>query len=97
MLQFFSEQLIGNVPTIRSRSDFYLETADTLFAETNLDGKIYIVPASAGYRPDSIYKYQIAAKDALANQENEFQLSGFEFGKYQVFAVSNDTLPISWR
>jgi S-formylglutathione hydrolase len=91
MLQFFSEQLFGTVPTIHSSSDFYLDTTDILMAEMDMDGKLYIVPASAGYGPDSIYTYQVVAKDALANQEIEIQLSGFEFGKYRVFAVSRDS------
>lgn len=91
LFEFFSEQLIGIVPTIRSLSDYYLENTDTLVAEMDMDGKLYIVPLSAGYEPDSIYKHQVATADALANEENEFQLSGLEFGKYRVFAVSSDS------
>jgi S-formylglutathione hydrolase FrmB len=92
LLEFFSEQLIGTVPTNSLLNDYYLENIDTLVAEMNMDGKLYIVPLSAGIGLDSIYMYQVAASDALANEKNEFQLSGYDFGKYRVFAVSVDSV-----
>jgi S-formylglutathione hydrolase FrmB len=91
MLRFFSENLVGVVPTVHSFSDYYLESSDTLVAEMDMDGKLYIVPFSAGTAPDSIYKYQVETIDALANVENEIQLSGYQFGKYCVFAISSDS------
>ena len=92
LLEFFSEQLIGILPTNSLLNDYYLENTDTLVAEMNMDGKLYIVPSSAGIGLDSIYMYQLATTDALADEKNEFQLSGYDFGKYRVFAVSVDSV-----
>ncbi|KPL08721.1 MAG: hypothetical protein AMS26_24090, partial [Bacteroides sp. SM23_62] len=88
---FLSEHLIGVVPTVHLSNDYYLENTDNLMAEIDMDGKIYIVPVSTNPAIDSIYKYQVASVDALANEAYEFQLSGFEFGKYRVFAESSDS------
>jgi len=92
LLIFFSENLHGVVPTIRSSSDYFLENSDTLMAESDKDGKLYIVPLTAGIGLDSIYTYQVETADALANEESEFQLSGLEFGRYRVFAVTSDSI-----
>jgi hypothetical protein len=90
LLGFFSDNLVGVVPTISSSSDYYLEYTDALLAETDMDGKLYIVPFTAGNEFDSIYKYQVAIVDVLANERKKIQLSDFEFGKYRVFAESGD-------
>ena len=82
LFSFFSENLAGIVPTVSSSSDYYLENTDILVAETDMDGELCIVPLSTNPAIDSIYKYQVARDDALANEENEFQLSEFEFRKY---------------
>ncbi len=89
-LSFFSEHLKGVVPTVRSLNDYYLEKTDILSAVTDMDGELYIVPFSTGNGLDSIYKYQFAVADALANEEIEFELSELEYGKYQVYAISSD-------
>ena len=91
LLIFFSENLVGVVPSVRLLSDYYLENTDILVSETDMDGKLYIVPFSAGNAADSIYKYQVAITDASANEENEFQLSEIEVGRYRVFAVNSDS------
>ncbi len=89
-LGFFSENLAGVVPTIRLSGEFKLEKTSTLKAESDKDGKIYIVPMSTSPDIDSIFKYQVASFDDMAHEEIEIQLSEYDFGKYNVYAVSND-------
>jgi S-formylglutathione hydrolase FrmB len=89
-LNFFAEHLAVVVPTIQLSGEFRLDKTSTLKAESDMDGKISIVPLSAGYHFDSILKYQIASLNVLAHEEAEIQLSEYDFGKYHVFAVSND-------
>ncbi len=90
LLVFFSEHLTGVVPTVSLTSDYYLENTDSLLAEANTDGILYVVPFSSSTQIDSIYKYQLATVDALANELYDFQLSELEYGKYQVYAISSD-------
>lgn len=91
-LNLFSENLVGVLPTIKLSSDYYLENTDTLVAETNRDAELYIVPSSTEYGIDSIYKYQLAAAEVPANGDKSFLLQQLEYGKYQVYAIIQDSL-----
>jgi enterochelin esterase-like enzyme len=91
MLVFFSDHLTGIVPTIRTYSDYYLENSDTLVIETDMEGKLYTVPYLSTPATDSIFKYKIAVTEVMADEKNEFQLSGFEYGRYLVFTESKDS------
>ena len=88
--RYFSEHLVGVVPTVSLSDDYYLEISDNLRVESSMDGKLYIVPATTNPAIDSIGKYQVATAEVLANEEYEFQLSDLEFGKYRVFAETSD-------
>jgi len=92
VLRFFSEQLRGVVPMVRSLSNYYLENKDALVAETDMDGELYVVQVSVGIALDSIYKYHLATIEATANEENAILLSELEYGKYQLYAINSDTV-----
>ena len=92
MLRFFSEQLVGIVPTIRSISQYYLGNTDVLLAESDMDATLYVIPSSVGQGLDSILTHQVTSEMARANEETEIQLAGLEYGKYRLYAVSNDSL-----
>jgi hypothetical protein len=91
LFRFFSEQLVGIVPTVLLSSDYYLEKNDTLVAVTDMSGQHYIVPYSTYPAIDSIHKYRLVTAEAYANRAVNFHLSGFGYGKYRVYTVSNDT------
>jgi len=89
---FFSNHLTGIIPTVRTSSNYYLGSIDTLVVETDIDGKLYVVPFSIGNSYDSIFKHHVATVEVLASEENEILLSEFEYGKYQVYAISSDSV-----
>jgi hypothetical protein len=60
--------------------------------ETDKKGKHFIVPASTYPAIDSIHECQLAAAEASDDSVVNFSLSGFGYGKYRVFTVSNDTV-----
>jgi len=91
LLSFFSEHLTGVVPTVRVLSEYYLETTDSLIAESNLDGKLYVVPHTTDPAMDSVFKYQVATAALIAFEQHELPLSEFEFGYFRVYAVGHDS------
>jgi S-formylglutathione hydrolase FrmB len=92
LLVFFSEQLEGVVPTLRSPSDYYFEKSDTLLAETDMDATLYVIPASVGLDFDSIKQHWLLEADVTANEEMVLNLSDLDFGKYRVFAIGCDSI-----
>lgn len=91
MLRFFSDLLVGVVPTIRFSGEYYYEQADTLVAESDMIGKICLVPLSTVGALDSIEKYKARAVEVQADEQTPIVLTDLEFGKYSVYALSNDS------
>jgi S-formylglutathione hydrolase FrmB len=92
LLSFFSEHLTGIVPTVRTSSDYFLESTDTLVLESDMDGAFYIVPAMSSYTLDSILKHQVLTADVMADMKYEYSLSGLDFGRYLAYAICNDSI-----
>jgi len=91
MLRFFSNSLVGIVPTIRtSRSSLTRE--DTLVITSDMDGSLYIVPDKIYTCVDSIIECQELKVDATADEETDIILSGLGPGIHLVFAISNDSI-----
>jgi len=77
------------VPWLSVKSRVILDSTNTMVAEIDKDGIIYIVPDGTSPVIDSIIKYKVASADALALTEVHLPLTDLSIGQYTVVAVSN--------
>lgn len=89
LLVFFSENLKGIIPNITLNNDYLLTVGETLLAETDMAGSVYIVPDSISAALDSITKYNIRSVETVADSLYEIELGGIPFGHYKVYGVSD--------
>jgi len=79
----------SRIPYLFVKNNTFVDKTDTLAAEINKDGIIYIVPEGTSIVVDSINKYKVESVDTLANAEVHIPLTDFSLGQYMVVAVSN--------
>jgi len=77
------------IPWLSVKSPGTLDSTNTVVAEIDNDGIIYIVPDGTSPVIDSIIKYMVASADALALTEVHLPLTDLSIGQYTVVAVSN--------
>jgi hypothetical protein len=79
----------SRIPYLFVKNKIFVDKTDTLAAEINKDGIIYIVPNGTSLVNDSINKYKVASVDTSANAEVHIPLKDLSYGQYMVIAVSN--------
>ena len=77
------------IPILVVNSISCLGTTDTVVAEIDLDGVIYIVPDGTALVMDSINTYKVASEEAMAEQEIQIPYAGLSPGRYTVVAASD--------
>ena len=91
VLQYYSDNLDNSIPTILNRSEYYLESDDSVRVKSDVDGTVFIIPYDCTNNFENIINDHVFSTIAFADSLLQIPLSGLDYDKYQMFAMSQDS------